>query len=52
MLEHPPQQLVLKSGKYFMKQVSHRREPEDTIIFLTAAFYARYDLRSTLNGVF
>jgi hypothetical protein len=27
MLKHPPQQLMLKSEKYFMKLVSHRRAP-------------------------
>jgi hypothetical protein len=34
MLKHPPQRLMLKSEKYFMKLVSHRRAPEDTIISL------------------
>jgi|RhiMetdeSRZDD1v2_1073273.scaffolds.fasta_scaffold335437_4 hypothetical protein len=32
MLKHLPQQLMLKSEKYFMKLVRHRRAPEDTII--------------------
>jgi hypothetical protein len=30
----PPRQLMLKSEKYFMKLVSHRRAPEGTIISL------------------
>jgi len=44
MLKHPPQQLMPKSEKDFMKLVSQRRAPEYTI-------YTRYDMRSTFTEV-
>jgi hypothetical protein len=33
-IKHLPPQLMLKQEKYFMKLVSHRTTPEDTIISL------------------
>jgi hypothetical protein len=42
MLKHPPQQLMLKSEKYFMKLVRHRRAPEDAIISLAPCGVLRW----------